>query len=132
MNILRISNSHILLKLLLFTKAPGIFCRFTTMPLLHTKHPGNNSDLAMWPLGAVVGAARRNPASSPTAAARRGRGKGPHSPRVRFRGSTGSGRGPVRGRTGGRRWWPPRAVPGCGRVSTGLARGRGNGPRSHG
>jgi hypothetical protein len=129
MDFLRISNSHILLKLQLFTKAPGTFSKFTTMPLLRTKHPGNNSDLAMWPLGAVAGVARRNPASSPVSAAGRGRGKGPHSPRVRFRGSAGSGRGPARGRTGGRRWWPPRAVPGCGRGSTGMARGHGSGPR---
>jgi hypothetical protein len=39
------------------------------------------------PWGAVAGAARRNSASSPASAAGRGRKKGPHSPRVRFRGS---------------------------------------------
>jgi hypothetical protein len=46
-----ISKTHVLFKLQLFTKTPGIFCRFTTMPLLHTKHPGINQDLAMWPSG---------------------------------------------------------------------------------
>jgi hypothetical protein len=53
-----------LLKIQLFTKVPGTFCRFTTMPLLCTKHPGENPDLAMWPLGVVAGAAGAIPASS--------------------------------------------------------------------
>jgi hypothetical protein len=32
----------------IFHRVPGSFCRFTTIPLLHTKHPGINPDLAMW------------------------------------------------------------------------------------
>jgi hypothetical protein len=44
-------KTHVLFKFQLFTKTTGIFCRFTTMPSLHTKHPGINSDLAMWPSG---------------------------------------------------------------------------------
>jgi hypothetical protein len=39
---------------------------------------------------------------------------------------------PVRGRTCGQRWWPPRAVPGCDRGSTGPVRVRGSGLRESG
>jgi hypothetical protein len=45
------------------------------------------------------------------------------TPGARFLVSVGVGREPARGRTGGRRRWPPRAVPGRGRGSTGPARG---------
>jgi hypothetical protein len=41
MDFTKISKTHVLFKLQLFTKIPGIFCRFTTMSLLHTKHPRN-------------------------------------------------------------------------------------------
>jgi hypothetical protein len=51
MDFTKISKTHVLFKLQLFTKTPGIFCRFTTMLLLHIKHPEINSDLAMWPSG---------------------------------------------------------------------------------
>jgi hypothetical protein len=53
------------------------------------------------PWGAVAGAARRNSVSSPASVAGRGQEKGSHSPRVRFRGSAGSGRWSARGCTGG-------------------------------
>jgi hypothetical protein len=51
----------------------------------------------MSPLGAVANAARRIPASSPTPAAGRGRGKGFQPPRARFRGSVSPGRRPASG-----------------------------------
>jgi hypothetical protein len=51
----KFSQTILLFKKLLFTKVPGTFCRFTTIPSVHPKHPGKNSDLALWPLGAVAG-----------------------------------------------------------------------------
>jgi hypothetical protein len=56
MDFTRFSKDQLLFKKLLFTKVPGTFCRFTTIPSVHTKHPGKNRFLAMSPLG--VGAAR--------------------------------------------------------------------------
>jgi hypothetical protein len=62
MHFTRFCKTQLLLKIQLFTKVPGTFCRFTAIPSVHTKHPGNKSDLAMWPLGAVAGATGEIPA----------------------------------------------------------------------
>jgi hypothetical protein len=56
------SQTHVLFKKPTFIEVPGNFCRFTTIPLLRTKHPEIISDLAMWPLGGVAGAAGPIPA----------------------------------------------------------------------
>jgi hypothetical protein len=71
----------------------------------------------MWSSGGGRRRSTENPANSPVFAAEKGRGKGPRSPRVRFRGSAGSGKGPARGLDGARWRWAPRAVPRCGRCS---------------
>jgi hypothetical protein len=56
----KFSQTILLFKKLLFTKVPGTFCRFTTIPSVHPKHPGKNSDLAMWPIGRGGRPGRRN------------------------------------------------------------------------
>jgi hypothetical protein len=70
MHFTRFCKTQLLLKIQLFTKVPGTFCRFTTIPSAHTKHPGNKSDLAMWPLGAVAGAGGAIPARLAASAGR--------------------------------------------------------------
>jgi hypothetical protein len=60
MDFTRISKVTLLFKKLLFTKIPGTFCRFTTIPSVHIIHPGKNRFLAMSPLGVGGGAAGRN------------------------------------------------------------------------
>jgi hypothetical protein len=54
------SKTVLLLKFPLYTGVLGLFCRFTTMPSVHTKHPGKKEEDAMWSLGMGVGAARQN------------------------------------------------------------------------
>jgi hypothetical protein len=85
MDFTRISKVTLLFKKLLFTKIPGTFCRFTTIPSVHIIHPGKNRFLAMSPLG--VGAARL--AGIPASRRRSRPGKGRRgtrgSPRVRLR-----------------------------------------------
>jgi hypothetical protein len=46
----------LLFEIRFYTGVHEIFCRFTTMPSLYTKLPGQEKSLAMLPLG--VGAAR--------------------------------------------------------------------------
>jgi hypothetical protein len=48
------------LKFPLYTGVPKLFCRFTTMPSIHTKHPGKKEEDAMWSLGMGGSAARQN------------------------------------------------------------------------
>jgi hypothetical protein len=61
------SKTVLLLKFPLYTGVLGLFCRFTTMPSIHTKHPGKNKEDAMWSLAwrvvrlAGIGRLRRCP-----------------------------------------------------------------------
>jgi hypothetical protein len=67
MNFQRFSKTVLLLKFPLYTGVLGLFCRFTTMPSVHTKHPGNSEGDAMWSLArrvarlAGIGRLRRRP-----------------------------------------------------------------------
>jgi hypothetical protein len=93
---IRFSQTVLLFKKLLFTKVPGTFCRFTTIPSVDTKHPGKNRFLAMSSLG--VGAAR--PAGIPASRRRSRLGKVRRrcvsSPRIDLRSKL--------GQRGARRW----------------------------
>jgi hypothetical protein len=102
------------------------------VPLVRKNHLGKSWLLAMWPLGRWPTRLRPNSGQPAAMAGRARAGGGREVPWARFLELVESGRWPVRGRTGGRRWWPPRVVPGCDRGSTGLARGRGSGLRESG
>jgi hypothetical protein len=97
MNFTRISQKHSLFENLVFKQAPGSFQSLTDMPFTCIQAPGKKPSLA---IGSSVCGWRRScqiPASSSVLAPGQGRGSGPSSPRARFCGSAGSGKGPVRG-----------------------------------
>jgi hypothetical protein len=116
-------KSHALLKLRIFTEAPGLSAGSQICPSFAVRTSERFLTLQCSPWGAVAGAARRIPASSPTPAAGKGWERGPRPPRARFRGSVGPGRRPTSGAPaadGGGRCGPC-----CGAVEarSGLARG---------
>jgi hypothetical protein len=47
MHFISFIQTALLFKTLIFTKVPRTFCRFTTIPSVHKKHPGKNSILAI-------------------------------------------------------------------------------------
>jgi hypothetical protein len=87
----------LLLKKLLFTKVPETFCRFTTIPSIHTKHPGKNRFLAMSPLGVGGGAAGRNSGEPAVLSAGEGAGEVCELTKDRFAAKERSGAAPARG-----------------------------------
>jgi hypothetical protein len=103
MHFLSFSQTQVLFKKPICKEVLDSFRFLTSRSLLFTQDPGKNGEDAIGSLGELASAARRNPASSPAFAARKGRGRSPHSLWGRFQGSVGSRRGLARGLAGGRR-----------------------------
>jgi hypothetical protein len=101
MQFTKISKGTLLLKFQIFTKALGLYCRFTNMPLPCTKHPGISWGFAIGSPGAAGGGPAEIPASSPVLAAGKGRGNAPGVPRAWFAPDSGAGAASTRGLDGG-------------------------------
>jgi hypothetical protein len=72
------------LKFQIFTKALGLYCRFTNIPLPSTKHPGISWGFAIGSPGAAGGGPAEIPASSPVLATGKRRGNTRGVPRAWF------------------------------------------------
>jgi hypothetical protein len=113
------------------------FTRFSNLQILLeiqfcAKAPGKNWGLAMWSSGMAAGGSGQN---SGEGLAGEGRGwveDGRGLTTGRFGVEVGAGRGLTRGRTGSRRWWPPRAMLRRDRSFDRRARRRGRGLRESG
>jgi hypothetical protein len=81
----------LLLKFQIFTKALGLYCRFTNMPLPCTKHLGISWGFTIGSPGAADGGPAEIPASSPVLAAGKGRGNARGVPRAWFAPDSGPG-----------------------------------------
>jgi hypothetical protein len=97
----KIQPNFLLLKFPLYTGVPGLLCRFTTMPSIHTKHPGKKEGDAMWSLRMEGGAVRRNWAAPAVPLAEEEVGEDERLTMARFVARDGAVRPPVREDNGG-------------------------------
>jgi hypothetical protein len=103
MDFTKISNMALLLKIQICMEVPKSFEILRLCHRFIDGPPGRFGFSQCGPRGKLASEARRNLASSPAFATEKGRGRSPHSLRGRYRGSAGSGRGPVRGLADGLR-----------------------------